>query len=301
MKRIKSNTAISFLILTVLLLIFAGCSSAPKKPLEVLTSRNMAASQLDLANRTANQGRYSDALLILEDARITAVSVDDPALIIKCFLSRGNILFSMGRHDEAFSNWDYARQEGEYAGDRNLVSQARIASARGRLVLLIAQNPGGIDPSAAEAIKVEVREALAAMRSDPMGEAAGNLALGMAEKELARYPEAEYLVRRALETHEKNRYLEEAAYDWYLIASIRSVSGNYERAEEALRTAISFDRRAENGFGLASSWQALGDVYLKMGNAPESKAAYKRAMDIFEALGLPDSAEKIKAKLGPLT
>ncbi|AEF81889.1 tetratricopeptide repeat protein [Leadbettera azotonutricia] len=295
---INTNTIYSVSILTVLLLTFFSCSSAPKKPLEVLTDRNMAASQLDLANRTANQGRYNDALLILEDAWVTAVSVDDPGLLIKCSLSRGNILFSMGRHDEAFSNWDYAQKEGENAGIVNLVSQARIARARGQLVLLMAGSSGIADPAAVEAIKVEVRAALSAMKSDPMGEASGNLVLGMAEKELARYPEAEYIVRRALEIHEKNRYLEEAAYDWYLIASIRSVSGSYNRAAEALRTAISFDRRAENGFGLASSWQALGDVYLKMGNASDAEAAYKRAAGIFEALGLPVLAEKIRAKPG---
>jgi tetratricopeptide (TPR) repeat protein len=296
MKRFKVNLFFSSM-LTVLLLIFAACSSAPKKPLEVSTGRNMAASQLGLANKTANQGRYQDALLILQDVWKTAVSVDDPDLLIKCSLSRGNILFSLGRHDEAFSNWDYAQKEGESAGDRNLVSQARIAKARGRLILLMAQNPGGTDPVAAEAVKTEVREALAAMKSDPTGEASGYLVFAMAEKELTRYPEAETAVRRALDIHTKNRDLEEAAYDWYLIASIRSVSGRYSESAEALRSAISFDRRAENGFGLASSWQALGDVYLKMNKAPESAAAYKRAVDIFEALGLPDSAEKIRAKL----
>jgi tetratricopeptide (TPR) repeat protein len=296
MKKPTAEITFFSLMLTVLLLIFISCSSAPKKPLEVLTSRNMTASQLDLVNRTANQGRYSDALLILEDAWITAVSVDDPGLLIKCSLSRGNILFSMGRHDEAFSNWDYAQSEGENAGERNLTSQARIAGARGRLVLLIAENPGGANPAAVEAVKTEVREAISAMKSDLAGEASGNLVLGMAEKELGRYSDAENAVRRALDIHEKNRYLEEAAYDWYFIASIRSVSGNFNGAENALRTSISFDRRAENGFGLASSWQALGDVYLKMGNAPEADAAYKRAMDIFDALGLSDAAEKIRAK-----
>jgi tetratricopeptide (TPR) repeat protein len=297
MKKLKMKIIFFSSMLTVLLLLFSGCSSAPKKPLEVLTNRNMAANQLDLANQTANQGRYADALLILEDAWKTAVSVDDPDLLIKCSLFRGNILFSMGRHDEAFSSWDYAQEEGETTGDRNLVSQARIARARGRLVLLAAQNPAAADPAAVEDIKTEVRDALSAMKSDPLGEASGNLVIAMAEKELARYSEAESAVRRALDIHEKNRYLEEAAYDWYLIASIRSVSGNHSGAVSALRTAISFDRRAENGFGLASSWQALGDVYLKTGDLSEAAAAYTRAIDIFEALNLPDSADKIRAKL----
>jgi tetratricopeptide (TPR) repeat protein len=64
------------------------------------------------------------------------------------------------------------------------------------------------------------------------------------------------------------------------------VAGRYDEAVEALETAISFDRRAENGYGLASDWLALGEVYAKAGKTAESGAAKERAAAIFKAIGL---------------
>jgi hypothetical protein len=59
-------------------------------------------------------------------------------------------------------------------------------------------------------------------------------------------------------------------------------------------TAINFDRRAENGFGLASSWQAMGDVYQKAGRTQESLDAWSRAAEIYRALGLDNKAESLE-------
>jgi hypothetical protein len=64
--------------------------------------------------------------------------------------------------------------------------------------------------------------------------------------------------------------------------------------------AISFDRRAENGFGLASSWQAMGEVYQKAGRDEESSSARSRAAEIFRAIGLDDKAEQLERQLKPL-
>jgi tetratricopeptide (TPR) repeat protein len=95
-------------------------------------------------------------------------------------------------------------------------------------------------------------------------------------------------LKRALDIHEGGNHLAEAAYDWFLIASVRSVAGRYEAALEALRIALSFDRRAENSYGLATDWRALGDIYKKMGDTPRSDAAYRRSGEIFKAGGLED-------------
>jgi tetratricopeptide (TPR) repeat protein len=276
-------------------ILFASCSSAPSKAAELYTNRNIAASQLDMANKTANQGKYQDALIVLEEARRLAVSADDPALRIKTALSRGNIYFSMGRHDEAFKDWENAAAEGEAAGQRDLASLARIYTARGRLVLASPDSKAA--PSFTEEIRNQVQREISLIKDDRQAAAMGWMVLGMAEKELGRYPEAENAVRQALNIHEKGLFLEEAAYDWYLIASIRSVAGQYASALEALRTAISFDRRAENGFGLASSWQAMGEVYLKDGRPAEAEAAFLRAAEIFRAIRLEDAAEKAENRL----
>jgi tetratricopeptide (TPR) repeat protein len=275
---------------------FISCSSAPERPAAVYTSRNMAANQLDLANRTANRGRYDDALLILDDVKRTAVSVDDPPLLIKTAITRGNIYFSTGRHNDAFAEWDYALKEAQGSGETNLEAQVKIFIIRGRLVLLIAGNPDGPPLGEIENLRSQALQALAGIRSDNLSEAAGRLVVGMADKELKNYTEAENNIRRALKIHEDGRYFEEAAYDWFLIGSVRSVAGQYDAAVDALLKAINFDRRAENGFGLASSWQALGGVYAKAGKTDESAAAYKRAAGIYRAMGFDAEALKAEAK-----
>jgi len=286
-----------FLGAIFLLAVFSGCSSTPKKPVEIFTDRNMAANQLNLANQTAARGRFSDALLILEEARRLALSTDDPALRIKTSTSRGSILFSLGRQAEAFREWENASTEADAAGQSVLAALARLYTIRARIVLLGTDPQGGkqTDDAAVE-FKNQIGKEMLIVKADPLSAAAGYVTLGMAEKQLKHWTEAEDAVTAALKIHEKNLYLEDSAYDWFLIASIRSVSGKYDSALEALETAISFDRRAENGFGLASSWQAKGEVYQKAGRPEEAGSARRRAAEIFRAIGLPDNAAKLEAQ-----
>ena len=285
---------ISYLLFIICYLLFISCSTAPKQPAEIFTDRTMAVNQLNLANQTASRGRYEDALLILEEARRMVVSTDDPPLRIKSSISRGSILFYLGRHAEAFNHWEIAAAEGDSSGEPVLASQARIYAIRARIVLLGSDGGGSNTNAAAEEYKASLARELAIVKTDASATAAGLVTLGLAEKHLGRYAEGESAIAEALAIHEKNLALEDAAYDWFLIASIRSVAGNHESAIEALKMSISFDRRAENGFGLASSWQAMGDVYLKAGRAEESRAAYSRAAEIFRAIGLSGQAEKLE-------
>jgi tetratricopeptide (TPR) repeat protein len=280
---------VSFIIF---LAVFSGCSSAPKKATEIFSDRNTAIKQLDLANLTANRGHYEDALVILEGARKLALSTDDPSLRLNTSISRGNFLFALGRHEEAFAEWKSAADEGDVSGEPILASLARIYSIRASVVLLDTE-PGSAN---AEELKGQLSREMAAVRSDANATAVGNIALGLAEKQTGRWEEAESAVKQALSYHEKELFLEETAYDWFLIASIRSMAGNYDASLEALNMAISFDRRAENGFGLASSWQAMGDVLLKAGRSGESAAAWRRAAEIYRAIGLNDLAEKLEEK-----
>jgi tetratricopeptide (TPR) repeat protein len=291
--RICSITVLTFLFPLFSFLLFC-CSSAPKPTGEVYADRDNAFSQIELANKAASRGRYEDALKIMDEARRLARSTDDPELRIRTAIGRGDILFSMGDHDNAFIEWENAIKEGESSGQSALVSMARIYTIRAKLLLLA--NGTGMDVSA-EGLRAQVNSEIAAFRDDEISGAVAYITLGLAEKALGRWTEAENAVRRALAIHEENHRLEDAAYDWFLIASIRSVAGNYDGALEALGTAISFDRRSENGFGLASSWEAMGEVYSKAGRSEEAHAAWRRAMEIYEAIGLPAYAERIESQL----
>ena len=282
-------------LILLLITLFSACSSAPKPPTEIFADRNTAINLLAFANQTANHGRYEEALFILKDARRLALSTDDPKLRINTTISQGNFVFALGRHDEAFGEWENAAAEGEASGEKALAALARIYTIRGKILML--DQGSGIAYNIVEELKTQLGEEMALVRSDPYATAAGNITLGLAEKQSGNWAEAENAVRRALAFHERELHLEDAAYDWFIIGSIRSMAGNYESSLEALNTAIRFDRRAENGYGLASSWHAIGDVHMKAGNSDEAYAAWFRAAEIYRAINMPALAEKIESLL----
>jgi len=271
------------IILLTIILVIPACSTKPKNPGDVYDVRKQAEAQLALGNRQADRGGFDTSLVILDDAMRLAIVADDPSLRIRAGLSRGNVLFALGRGDEAEKAWNDALGEAERAGSGELAAISRIHIARGRLL-----SPSGA--SAAQSVRDEVDRNLAQIKNDRYYTAFAWTIIGLAEKELGRYAPAETAVRRALEIHDKDLFFELAAYDWFMIASFRSLSGNYRGALEALETAAAFDRRVENSWGLASDWRAMGDVHRKAGSGEASRAAYRRAAEIFQAMGNSEAA-----------
>jgi tetratricopeptide (TPR) repeat protein len=269
--------------LTLLVCVFSACSSAPKQPVESRLVRDAAEVQLEWANREADRGNYSQALSLAAEARRLAVSVDDPVLRIRTELSMGNSLFFLGRPDEADAAWRSALDEAETEGDAELAAVSRIHRARGELLSALAPANGTEGAANITEIRSRVQGELGAVKADRLSIALGWIVIGLAEKELGRYKEAEDALRKALALHEEGRYLEQAAYDWYLIASVFSVDGRYDDAIAALKEALKFDRRAENVYGLGKDWLAMGDVYSKAGKQDLAGSAHQRAEDIFRS------------------
>jgi len=287
-----------FLIVLCSLVSFSGCSSAPRRADEVFVIRRTAANQLSEANHHAAHGRFLEALAILEDVRRLAFATDDPSLRINTAISRGNVLFALDRRPEAFVEWENAAAEADSSAMPPLAARARIYTIRAHVTLLSEATDSGADTTArAEALRAQVAAEIAAAGADKVSQAAGYLTVALAEKHVHRWAEAEAAARRALAIYEQARFLEDAAYAWFIIASIRSLSGKYDTALQALRTAIEFDRRAENGFGLASSWHAMGDIHRRTGRTEESRTAHRRAADIYRAIGDTRRAEELEVLL----
>ncbi|MDR3247948.1 MAG: tetratricopeptide repeat protein [Treponema sp.] len=270
-----------FFIAVLLMGWFAACSTAPKKAAEIRVQRDGAEKQLELANQQAERGDFDGALALLEMARQLAVTADDPYLRVRTALSRGNVFFYQGKREEAVVEWVRALAEAEAAGDVELVASARIYSARGRLLSAIAE---GNSTQAAASVKADVSREMGRIKKDRLSIALGWTVIGLAEKESRRFADGEAAVKKALDIHQKGNYLEQAAYDWYIIASIRSMAGNYPSAAAALEEAIALDRRAENSWGLAMDWRALGEVYRKAGRNGEADVAAARSEEILSAL-----------------
>jgi tetratricopeptide (TPR) repeat protein len=287
-------------MLTTLLLataLLTGCSSAPKGQAEILTQRRGALDQLEAANKEADRGNYANALILINESRRLAISADDPSLIIRSGLSRGNILAYMNRAAESRADFDLALSEAERIGNPELAALSRVYIARSRL--LAAQTEGaGAANSIAEEIRTQLRKDLGLIKTERNGAALGWTVIALAEKELGRWSEAENALKQALDIHLKGGYLELAAYDWYLTASIRSVSGQYLPALAALEEALGLDRRAENSYGLGMDWRVMGDIYKKQGNSAAADIAYRRAADIFAAIHMKKEAADAENRIG---
>jgi tetratricopeptide (TPR) repeat protein len=274
----------------ILCAFMASCSSVPKRPAEVFVLQTMTETQLQLANTEADRGNYTEALSLLTEAWRMAVSTDRPALRVRVNLARGNVLFYLGRRQEAEDLWKTAQEEAETAGDGVLAAACRIYRQRSAL---------GADSSGAEGVLAAIQAELGNVKSDKLFTALAWTVIGLAEKELDRFESAEKSIRNALSIHEDGRYLEQAAYDWYLIASVRSVAENYQGALDALDAALGFDRRAENTFALGMDWTARGDVLRKMGAEDEAVAAWRRAAEIFRSLLLENQALAVESRITP--
>jgi tetratricopeptide (TPR) repeat protein len=294
MKRIfnhKRHELVFFFFLSSLFsFLFFACSSPPKNPGDIYAIRKQAEAQLNLGNKQADRGDLENALVLLNEALRLAIVTDDPGLRIRARLSYSNVLFSSGRGDEAVTGWNKALLEAEQIGNSELAAVCRIHIERGKLL-------SGDGKSAAQSVRDAINRDLGLIKQDRFYIAFAWTVIGLAEKELGRYSNAEAAARRSLEIHEKDGYFELAAYDWFMIASFRSLAADYRGARQALENAASFDRRIENSWGLANDWRALGDVHTKAGDRAAARAAWQRAAEIYRALGNEETAEQTLSKI----
>jgi len=280
-----------FIYFSIITAVFFSCSGAPKKTGDVFAIRSHAENLLELGSREAGRGNFDNALAILNESKRNAVLSDDPSVIIRCSLSRANVLYSLGRMTEAFAEWEQAVEEAQKSGNAELESVCRIFLARGNLV-------SGRLP--AQSVLDEVEREQANIKTDKLYIAFSWQVKGLALRAMGDYAKAEEAVKMSLDIHEKDIYLENASFDWYTIASIRSLSGNTQSALQALDTAIAIDRRIENSWGLAASWRAVGDVYMKEKKEKDALNAYNRAKAIYEAMGNSYETAEINSRIAQI-
>jgi len=275
-------------IFTLIILGFSSCSTAPKNTGDVNVLRKSAEIGLESANKESGKGNFTNAQNLLIEYKKQAILADDPSLIIRICLSYGNVLLSLGKTNEAYAEWDQAVAEAQKSGDKELLSVTKIFKARGNLLS---------GKSTAQSVLEEVNREIGNVKTNKLYIAYSWQTKGLAQRDLGSYTEAEFSIKKSLEIHEKEKALANASYDWYTIASIRSMGGNTAGALQALESAIKIDRRIENSFGLAANWRAMGDIYRKMGKNDDALEAYKRARSIFEVLGNKDEVTAIDNRM----
>jgi len=286
----KMNFRYFFRVLCAFAVLFMlmSCSSLRSKPGDIFALRIQAEEGLESANKEAAKGNFEIALNLLTGFKRNAILADDPSLIIRLCLSRGNVLFSLGRTEEAFAEWDQAIAEAQRFGNNELLSVSRIFKGRGNLL------SGRVG---AQSVLDEVNRESANVRSNKLYVAFTWQVRALALRSLGSYRDAENAARRSLDIHERDKRLENASYDWYTIASIRSLAGNTNGALQALESSIAIDRRIENSWGLASSYRAMGDVYRRAGREREAIEEYQRARTIYTAMGNESEVAEINRRI----
>ena len=279
---------IIYALFLVIALVFVSCSTKPKVKEDVYNLRSFAERGLDSANKEIAQGNYVSAISLLSEYKRMAILSDDPSLITRVCLSYGNALFYFGKTDDAFAQWDQAEKEAKRADNAELVSVSRIFRAKGNLMS---------ERLGAQAVLDEADRESAGIKKDVFFVAYTWQVKGLALRSLKRYKEAEDAIKQSLAIHVKQKSLENVSFDWYTIASIRSLAGNSGEALQALEKSIEADRRIENSWGLAASYRAMGDVYRKMGDEEKALAAYERAKIIYTALKNNNEAGKIEERI----
>jgi len=268
------NKVIRILILLIILGL-CSCSTAPKVTGDINILRKSVEIGLESANREVGQGNFVNAENFLIEYKRMAILTDDSSLIVKVCLSYGNVLLSLGKTNDAYAEWDNAIAEAQKSRNKELLSVAKIFKARGNLLSEKAAPQSVIDEVNREIVNIKNNLYIAYSWQTK----------GLAQRTTGAYREAEESIKKSLDIHVKEKALENASYDWYTIASIRSLAGNTQGALQALESAVTLDRRIENSFGLAANWRAIGDIYRKMGKNEDALEAYKRSRAIFKAMG----------------
>lgn len=295
MKKIDEKYLFRFLPAFVLfILFFASCSSSPKRPAQIVTAHNTTVKQLALANTETERGNYTLAKSLMDESWRLAVSIDAPEMRILVQLSMGNLAFYKNDRETAEKCWQTALDESIQNGDRELTALAEIYKARGTLSY---GTPETAQERAKQVITAVTGQMDALKKSNQLYTAYAWNLIGFAYKELGAWSEAETALEKSAAIHEGLLYLELTAYDWYAIASVRSVSGNADSAIEAMQNAIAFDRRAENSYGLGMDYMALGDICAKSSRHEDAKKSYQRSADIFTAASMPGYAQLAQKKL----
>jgi len=283
---IKKNSL--HLLFVICYILFISCSSLPGDPGDIHILRSQAETWLESGNKEAGQGKFVNALAILTETKRYAVLADDSSLIIRSCLSRGNVLYSLGRSSEAFAEWEQAVAEAQRFGNAELLSVSKIYLARGNLISEKIPARNVLDEANRESGRIKKNKLFIAFSWQVKG---------LAHRALGSFRDAEAAFRRSLDIHLKEKNFENASYDWYTIASIRSLAGNTQGALQALEESIALDRRIENSWGLAASYRAMGDVCRKAGRNAEALTAFARARAIYAAMGNDHEASQIDIRI----
>lgn len=284
MKRVLVNAV----LISVILLLTAACSSAPKRTMERTDISDSAYSRLEAANTALAHGDYQSAKQDFDTAYNEAISIDNADLLTKVCLSR--ISYVLVTQDGNVK--DLIEEAKSYAARSSDIQRLNSLCVLYDARLLLLQEE---DSSLSNAwnLCTECEEGL---QKDSLYLAYLYRTRGEILLAQKKYAESEKHFSDAAELHIKERYLSEIALDWYFLARACAAQQKKTEAIEALEQALKYDRLDENTAGLGADYYALA-VVLNSGNpsSQEKEKAKEYALfsaKIYAAGGFVELSEK---------
>ncbi len=286
--------------LAVLILVFTGCFSSPKRPMLKTDIRNQADALFQTANNELTANSLKNAGLHLSQAEKLAMSVDDSNLLCRIYLSALVYRLFTGLPDDEAETSPFYKKDAFYLY-QSAFENASLCEGKARKMLLavceiyrmrILLSQKNL-PGKGEAIAI-LRNSEKAVSSEPYYYAYLCRTCGDILTFYSDYSAADAYYLSAAKIHGKKRYLSEVALDWYLCARERSLRGNKKSALEAISNALKYDKDAENSAGIASDYFAYAKILVKGSPSVSEKESAvktaKRASEIYSSAGFETEA-----------
>jgi tetratricopeptide (TPR) repeat protein len=110
--------------------------------------------------------------------------------------------------------------------------------------------------------------------------------LGSAARRMGRAEEAEAYYREALAINMREKLWEEAASNYYMLASLEVERGDYAAAMASATLALESDRKVENSVGIGKDYVAMGRIAQRMGDPAEALDYFERSVFVYRSLSV---------------
>lgn len=267
----------------------SACSSAPKRPSEVVAVKNEAADYSRLADGFLAAGQYASALQYYGEALTSNLSVDNIEGSIIARSSLGRVYLALRQYNDA---------------ERELGDALEDARAFGKpaLIALCLSNLGelryaGNDKAAADSLFTEA-ETLAVSNEAVVALVAHNR--GVVAMSRGDYAAAEAFLAKSAALNERARRLSELASDRYVLASVAHAKGDLPGAIAWAGKALAADKAAENAPGIGADLEALAQLHRKAGHDDIAFDLYRRAFGVWLSLNRESDGERCLVALADL-
>ena len=275
-----------FAVLAAVLLL-AACSSAPKKADEATDVKNRAAEAAQFGNSYYRQGRYDLALQFFTQALNENLSVDNEPGVVQSYNSIGRVYLAVGMIGEAESAFLRAAAIAvRLGGEPQFVTSNNLGE------LYLRQGDAATALATFERV---LGGPLAGMPPAQVGLLYHNL--GCASKATGDLVKAMEWLKKALAVNLDEKLYEEAAADYYMIASVHSKQGALEEAAKNAELALTLDKQIESSPGIAKDLYALGLIANKRRDAAAAYDYFQRSYLVFTTLGMRSDIKKALTEL----